>query len=578
MLDATIFDADKGVWLKFDEPIEVCEIGTADLLVPTLERLERECCARGMYAVGYIAYEASAVFDSSLAVHSDGSRFPLACFALFNPPDQFNALPDPARADDFPRHWEPSLSVSEYEAAIARIRDYIAAGDTYQVNFTYKLKSLLRCDPWELFCRMCNSQSGPYSAFIDSPRWAICSASPELFFSMKDGRIVSRPMKGTLARGLTCAEDRRQRERLRSSAKDRAENIMITDMVRNDIGRISASGSERVEALCAIEKYPTVWQMISSVAASTDVTVSEALRALFPAASITGAPKCRTMQIIRELESEPRRIYTGAIGYMAPDGSAQFSVAIRTALVDKRDGVVEYGVGGGIVWDSDAAREYAETESKARILFSDYPQFELLETILWTPADGFTLLERHLQRLADSAEYFGYAFNRDVIINRLKSAARGFGSSAKRLRLLIDGLGDCHIESRDFTPNAAGRCPRVALAESPIDSRDVFLYHKTTNRDVYESRLIPGYDDVILWNERDEITESTIANVIVDDGDGLKTPPVECGLLAGTFRAELIESGRVTESVITKHDLLSSQSVYLANSVRKLYGVDMIHS
>ncbi|MFH2055829.1 MAG: aminodeoxychorismate synthase component I [bacterium] len=560
----------------FENPLEIIEVSRLSELISRLKRVEHAVEREGLYAVGMIAYEAAAAFDPGLSVRDDNSDFPLLWFGLYKQPCHVD-LPQPT-TDTPPRvDWLPSITEPEYRQAFQRIKEHIRAGDSYQVNYTYRLRAQFAADPWDYFLRLVAAQRHTLGAYLDTGSWAIASASPELYFRLDGETIESRPMKGTAARGLTYELDRQQQEMLRNSEKDRAENVMIVDMVRNDLGRIARLGSVQVPALFAIEKYPTVWQMTSTVKAETEASITDIFRATFPPASITGAPKNRTMQIIAELESSPRRVSTGAIGFIAPGRRAQFNVAIRTLLVDRERGQAEYGVGGGIVWDSECEKEQIECKTKALVLSAAVPAFDLLESLLWTPDAGYHDLGRHVARMAQSAEYFDYPFAEREIRTRLDSLAHALPPVAHKVRLLVSLEGEVRCEAQPLAPPVPGQIPRVTLASEPIDRSNKFLYHKTTNRRVYESTLAaaPGFDDVILYNDAGEITESTIANVIVEIGGKLHTPPVSCGLLAGTYRAELLEQGRVIERVVTIDELQSSDRVFLVNSVRGRYEVTL---
>ena len=327
-----------------------------------------------------------------------------------------------------------------------------------------------------------------------------------------------------MPRGLTYVEDCRQAEPLRLSEKNRSENIMIVDMMRNDMGRITDRGAVTVTRLFDVEKYPTLWQMTSTVSCRTGARLTDIFQALFPAASITGAPKVRTMQIIREHEREPRRIYTGTMGFLAPDGRAQFNVAIRTVLVDREEETAEYGVGGGLVWDSERADEYDECRTKARVLFQNTPHVSLLERILWTPGNGYFLLDAHMKRLAESAVYFSCSVNIKTIREQLADFSRGLVPHSHIVRLVVTSNGETSLDARIYTP--VSRPYRIRLAEQPVDVRDHFLYHKTIHRRVYEEAMAgaAGCDDVLLWNEREEITESCFANVVVEIDGRYLTP------------------------------------------------------
>jgi para-aminobenzoate synthetase/4-amino-4-deoxychorismate lyase len=573
--EAVIRDAVTGNWLHFAAPARVVEASSVDEVLPALREVDRLVAAEGLWAAGFLSYEAAPAFDSALRVRADDRDFPLLWFGLYAPPTPV-ALPHPAGAS-LPDVWSPSVSTEDYGRAFDRIKALIHAGDTYQVNYSYRLTAPFCAAPWPAFARLAAAQSAGYGAYIDAGDWVVCSASPELFFRLDGERIESRPMKGTARRAMTTEEDRQCAAALAASAKDRAENVMIVDMVRNDLGRIAEPGSVHPESLFDIEKYPTVWQMTSRVAADTRAPLDALFRALFPPASITGAPKRRTMEIIAEVETTPRRIYTGAAGFIAPGRRAQFNVAIRTLLVDRRRGQAEYGVGGGIVWDSARQAELLESRAKAAILRAPMPSFSLLETMRWEPRAGYGLLERHLRRLRDSAEYFDLAVDEARVRRALALAAEAFGDASRRVRLLVDRNGEPTVEALPLPPRAAGPALCVALAAEPVDISDPFLYHKTTHRAVYEQARAarPECDDVILYNERGEVTESTVANLAVEVGGVLRTPPVACGLLAGTLRAERLERCELVEAPVTLADLRASPHLELFNSVRGVYPVQL---
>ena len=345
---------------------------------------------------------------------------------------------------------------------------------------------------------------------------------------------------------------------------------MIVDMMRNDLGRIARRGGVEVLSTFDIEKYPTVWQMTSTVQAHSDASVVATVLALFPPASCTGAPKVRTMQIIRELEKDPRGIYTGMLGYFGPGGKARFNVAIRTVVIDRATGQAEFGTGGGIVWDSDPAEEFAECLTKAAVLAQPVPPFDLLETLLYEEGTGYFLLERHLERLSQSADYFDVPLDLGEIRRRLDEEAALVGGGDRRIRLRVDQKGQVFLEATPLA-RTTGLPWTLKLAERPVDPKNVFLYHKTTYRAVYETARATreDCDDVVLWNDQGQATETTIANLVVEKAGRLITPPVACGLLPGVFRAHLLETGQICEEILTLKDLTQASRLFAVNSVRR---------
>jgi para-aminobenzoate synthetase/4-amino-4-deoxychorismate lyase len=569
-----VHHARQGVWWRFRRPLAVFSADRPEAVLPALAAAEAAVEGRGLYAAGFLAYGAAAAFDPALAVRG-GSAVPLLWLGLYDHPEPV-PLPVPGAAEEG-LVWSPTISRPAYREALRRIRGWIGEGDSYQVNFTYRLRADFRGDPMGLFGRLVRAQAPGYAAYVDTGRFAVCSASPELFLERTGERVLSRPMKGTRGRAPTLASDRAEAEALRASPKDLAENVMIVDMVRNDLGRVARPGSVRVPRRFAVERYPTVWQMVSDVEALTGASTAEVLAATFPPASVTGAPKARTMAIIRELEDSPRGVYTGAVGFLAPGRQCQLNVAIRTVVVDRETGLAEYGVGGGVVWDSRAEEEWAESRAKARVLTAAAPTFELLETLRWDPSSGYFLLEAHLRRLDESAEYFGFRSDRDAVTQDLQRAAAGFVPVPQRVRLRVAADGGRTLEWQPLHPREAGRPYRVALAAGPVDVADRFLYHKTTWRRVYDQARAarPDADDVLLWNARGELTESCTANLVVVLDGRRYTPPVRCGLLAGTYRAWLLEQGQVEERVITREDLARVERVALVNSVRGEWVVEL---
>ncbi len=554
-------------WLYFSKPhrvLQTAQVGEVRGILQEAERLVKE---NHWHAAGFVSYEAAPAFDKALRVLNAGD-FPLIWFGLYSQP-QILQLPD-AEKDFTHLEWQPTVERDVYNAAIEKVKENIANGKTYQVNYTMRLRTEFSGDAWDFFLFLAQTQN-KYAAYINTGRYTICSASPELFFDLNAGIITGRPMKGTVRRGRTTQEDQEQAEWLHKSIKNRAENVMIVDMIRNDFGRIAQIGSVHVPELFTVEKYPTLLQMTSTVKARTSASLVGIFDALFPCASITGAPKVSTMNIIAELETTPRKIYTGSIGFISPEETARFSVAIRTAIIDNEAHTAEYGAGGGIVWDSTSTDEYQEALLKARVLKQRPIEFSLLETMGWTPEESFYLLEKHLSRMQDSAGYFDFKFSRDGLLAHLESMAKDFGSP-QRVRVLMDRFGNFTLETQKYHP--LEHPFKARLAEGPVDSGNVFLFHKTTKRDMYPTHE-EGVDDILLYNEKDELTEFTIGNLVVEMDGKLVTPPISCGLLAGTFRAHLLETGEVKEQIIRKEQLKECSRIFLVNSVRKWVKVEI---
>jgi para-aminobenzoate synthetase/4-amino-4-deoxychorismate lyase len=566
-----MYDATAKTWLYFNNPYEILCATTLAEVIPMLEYVAAKVNQNAVGAAGFLSYEASPAFDKALTV-KECSSFPLLWFGLYALPQPIQ-LP-PAQPDNAEAMLQFTMPESEaaYGAAIAAIRECIASGQTYQVNYTMRLTSTHVRNPWNTFLRLSAAQQAEYGAYLETDDYHLCSASPEMLFDYRNGLLTSRPMKGTASRGLWSRHDMQQKKWLQASTKNRAENVMITDMVRNDIGRVAINNTVCVPELFTIERYPTVWQMTSTVTAQTHAIVPEIMAAMFPAASITGAPKASTMGIIRNLETSPRRIYTGSIGFMLP-GRAQFNVAIRTLLVNKHSGSAEYGTGGGITWPSDAAEEYAECRAKTAVLFTEpLPDFSLLETLLWTPEEGYYLLRQHMYRLLSSARYFGFSINGKKIRTCLADKANGLPDKVHRIRLTVSADGIPELTATPFTPAHPGMPPlHLSYAAKPVNSSSVLLYHKTTHRTVYDTARAGMNDneDVILWNTEGHVTETSRANIVIHSNGKLYTPPISCGLLPGTQRAELVRKGVIHERIITRDDLQNADSIFVINALRK---------
>ena len=548
-------------WQYFRDPWELIVANTLDEVVPALQRID-SLAEQGMTAVGYVSYEAAAAFDDSL--HTQAPQGALLKFGIFKECSAW--LPPDADPADVPS-LAPELGKPEYDEAIAAIKSHLEAGDSYQVNFTQRLRGFCAAEPVNVFAALTAAQPSAHAFFLQDQDEAICSASPELFFRLDGEHITMEPMKGTRPRATDSERDQALRSELLSSEKERAENLMIVDMVRNDLGRIAERGSVQVKELFRILQLPTVWQQVSEVSARTRASLPQLFGSLFPCASITGAPKARTMSIIRELESSPRGIYTGALGVVRPQRKMHFNVGIRSLHLDLRDCIASYGTGGGIVWDSQAGAEWQETRIKASLLRGDKPDWQLLETMTYEPGTGIHYLEEHLARLNNSANYFAIDYDRGVL---RKLLADYQADSMQRLRLLVSQTGKVSLES---WPLLLSDAPvRVELAGRPVNSSNVFLRHKTTERGIYEQAKTgsESFDDVILWNERGEITETTIYNVFLEIGGELLTPALQSGLLPGTLRAHMLASGQCREAVLNKQDLTKADRILVGNSVRGL--------
>ncbi len=499
---------------------------------------------------------------------------PLVWFGLCAEPARVPALaptdncaPQPAAA------WQPAWTDGQYRADVAQVREHIAGGDVYQCNLTVRLRAPVPRDLQQLYAGLVLNQRTRYGAYLDLGRHVIASASPELFFRWVGNELLTRPMKGTAARGRTPAEDEQQRRELLASDKERAENVIVVDLLRNDVSRVATVGSVRVPALCVPERYETVWQLTSDVLGTLaeDSSLVEVFRALFPSGSVTGAPKQRAMQIIRDVEGGPRGVYCGAIGLLAPPGAplrAQFSVAIRTVGADRVAGTAVYGTGGGITWSSDAAAELAELHAKAAILHAPHREFQLFETMAHLPGTGVRNLDRHLDRLANSARYFGFAFDEERASAQLAASTEHAGPA--RVRLILARCGTLHIKLDPLPPPPA-RPIRLALDPAPVDSSSRWLYHKTSHRDAYTSRAHrhPYADDVVLINERGELTETTIANLAVQLDGTWWTPPQTAGCLPGIERGRLLDVGLLHERTLTPQDLQRANALAVLNSLRQ---------
>ena len=539
-------------------------------VIPALARVA-EAVAEGSYAAGFVAYEAGPAFDEALAAHPPLPGIPLVWFELYGRRLEVEPISVLEDAESYELGTlTGSANSGEYERAVRTIQDLIAAGDSYQVNLTLRLQGSFRGSPLALYRNFVRAQRSAFCAYLPLGNHTIVSASPELFFRYSGREIELRPMKGTRPRGRWSEEDEAFAAALAASPKDRAENLMIVDLLRNDLGRISEFGSVRVPRLFEVERYPTVHQLTSTIRGTmrSGVGVVEIFRALFPSGSVTGAPKVRTSEIIHSLEGSPRGPYTGAIGFLGPDDGV-FSVAIRTGLIDHTEATIQVGVGSGITSDSDPGAEYRETISKGHFVRHHPGTFSLIESLRLEIPGGYTLVEQHLERLAKSARYFDFPFAPPVARASLLELADALEEGVYKIRLLLRSSG-AHVIEHQRIPAEAPEA-RIAISTLAVESADPFLYHKTTRRRFYDDALRAageGVDDVILINERGEVTESTNSNLVLMVDGELVTPPLDSGILPGVLRGEEIRVGRIRERVVRPEDLRSSPEIYLLNSVR----------
>ncbi|WP_197430210.1 chorismate-binding protein [Auraticoccus cholistanensis] len=576
-----------GTALVFPRASRLLRADRADQVLPLLAELER-ATGSGHWAVGYLGYEAAAGLDPQLAVHPGPAdpELPLAWFALTEAPLREPALasvpPGRWQAEEWRLDWGPD----EHASRVAAVRRAIAAGDTYQVNLTTSARSRVEGDLLAFYADLARRQRGAHHAYLDLGGCVVASASPERFLRWQGSTLLSSPMKGTAARHPDPGRDEAARLALLASTKDRAENLMIVDMVRNDLSRVAEPGTVAVPALFRPERYESVWQLTSDVTgrlpAGTGLT--DVLAALFPCASITGAPRRSTMALVRDLEDGPRGVYTGAIGVLAPPDApvrADLSVAIRTVVVERGGGTARYGVGSGITWSSEPAAEYAELVAKTRVLATGPSRsrrpaaaaaasapLQLLETLGLRPVDGDLVLldlDRHLARLAASAEQLGFALDPAALRRRLAALP----DEPARVRVALSRDGTVQVTTAPLPPDP-DRPVRLALDLEPVRSDDPLLRHKTSRRAVYEVRAArhPEADDVLLVNEHGHVTESTVANLAVRLDGGWVTPPPADGLLPGVRRGRLVAEGVLVERPVPVAELHRAEALALVSSLR----------
>nr|NNM90805.1 aminodeoxychorismate synthase component I [Bacilli bacterium] len=550
----------------FENPIKIVTTTSLQEVRKALDEVQ-QAVNRGYYAAGYVSYEAAPAFDPAYLV-AQHLQMPLLWFGIYEKPTVKEEVC--AQASFKIGKWQADTDRKRYNKTIQSIKRAIASGETYQVNYTMRLYTDFYGDDLAYYEHLRLAQRAKYSAYMDLGRFRILSLSPELFFQGKQNQISTRPMKGTIARAKQYEDDQKMAMILSTSEKDQAENVMIVDLIRNDLAKIPGVQTVHVPQIFSIERFPTVYQMTSTIEANYAMkpTLLQVFDALFPCGSITGAPKVSTMKIIAQVEQSSRDVYCGAIGYVEPEGETTFNVAIRTIWLDSMSGKACYGVGGGITWDSTEEGEYEEAMMKTRFLHKESVEFSLLETLKWE--DGqFFLLERHLHRMQQSAMYFDFRFDRSKIMQSLEEHANLYVGQTRRVRLLLASSGSCQVESTPLLQTSRTE-QVVALAKTPIDQEDIFLYHKTTHREVYayHKKENPEVYDILLWNEQGQITEFTTGNIVVEISGQKWTPSRPCGLLNGTYREQLVEQGILEEKIITIEEVLGATKVWLMNSVR----------
>jgi len=589
LLETSRFDADNYRSFLFMTPCRTITAHCSDDIRRVLREID-EALEQGLYVAGYLNYECGYSFEKLLPSFTDEAQ-PIAWFGVYEKPHVFDhrvrsnegrtsgALrigSEPARDVDHLYQHEPQIDRRAYIDKILAIKEHITTGDVYQINFTDRIVGDALIPPMALYECLSARQSVAFSAYVNLGRHCVVSLSPELFFRISNGRITMRPMKGTMAHGGNFEESKNAAMRLHLDQKNRSEHVMIVDLVRNDLGRICMPGSIEAAGLFSIEHYETVLQMTSTVTGvlRSRLTSHDLFSALFPSGSITGAPKLRSMQLIRELEDRPRGIYTGCLGYITPSRSAAFSVAIRT--LDVADARFSMGVGGGIVADSVPDDEYDECRLKASFLAAT-EAFDLIETLGWH--GRFNFLPLHLQRLEASARYFGYSFDAGRIQSKLAdTAANLLPARQYRVRLSLTRVGDIAITTQEY--QSVDSRYRVRIATERTNSRDPFLRHKTTRRSLYDNAYQQatrdGYDDFIFLNENDEITEGAIHNVLIEKDGQWRTPPVSCGVLPGVYRQYMIDTEQVVEAPVTLQQLRQADRIVLCNAIRGMHDVEAI--
>lgn len=561
--------------LVFSNPVRILQTHNIEEIPAIMEKIDK-ATEQGYYAAGFVSYEAASAFQPAMKTREIGV-LPLIWFGIFEEP-QIPKKEMPAPEEYTVGKWHMAGSPEAYQEGIKKIKNAIEEGDTYQVNYTERLHADFSGSDFAFYRQLARNQQADYGAYLNLGSHSILSASPELFFRVDNGRLTTKPMKGTAPRGKTLEEDKSRIAELLASDKEKAENLMIVDLLRNDMSRLATKGSVKVDKLFEVETYPTVHQMTSTITAelAPDLKIFDWFKALFPCGSITGAPKISTMKTIAELEATSREVYCGAIGFITPEKDAVFNVPIRTVMIDKEKGNARYGVGGGVTWDSTSEGEFRELQTKAEVLTARRPEFELLES-LKLENGSYPLMSYHMKRLKDSAAYFKFSLDEEKLTARLSELAESSPHGIFKVRLLLGKSGEFNIEAQETAEIAEPIT--CALAASPVDSTNTFLYHKTTHRQVYEKAAEatpPEAFSVLLWNKTGELTEFAIGNLVVEKNGEFFTPPVSSGLLPGTLRQKLLDAGKIKEKIILKEELGEYETIWFINSVRGWLRVELI--
>ena len=566
----------------FKNPLKIISCDFPSQIRPSIEKIE-SFLKKGYFAAGFLSYEAGFGLEDALK-GKKAQGVPLLWFGIFKDAETFD-YSDVLFNDDASKGMynindvETEISKKEYISSIKRIKAYIEKGDTYQVNHTFKLDFSFTGSIPDLYLCLRKKQSVSYSALIKIDERYILSFSPELFFKKEKGIIQVKPMKGTIGRGRLLNEDKQNAKTLHFCPKNRSENIMIVDLLRNDLSRISRKDSVETRKFFSIEKYESLFQMTSTVEGKVrkGVSLYALFKATFPSGSVTGAPKISSMKIIDKLEKSPRKIYTGSIGLLAPNGESTFNVAIRTLLIDKSKKKGEMGIGSGIVYDSDPKSEYDECILKAKFLTEKIKDFSLIETLLWEPGKGCPLLKFHLERLSASAEYFDYKFSKKAVGAFLDKLSKDFDNKCYRVRFLLNKNGEMSVSHKIAEKSNSYKL--IIFSTKKTDPTDKFLFHKTTNRNIYDREhkkyKDKGFFDVIFCNKHNQVTEGAISNIIIKKGGKYYTPPIECGLLDGVYKRYLISEKilNIQERILTSDDIKTAQRIFLTNAVRGMVPV-----